>query len=68
MASGVQDCVFCHIIQSDKRKYLKETENTVVINDRSPKAPHHYLVLSKRHIARQNDLTPADIDLVKEME
>uniref|UniRef100_A0A0M3I5E5 Adenosine 5'-monophosphoramidase HINT3 n=2 Tax=Ascaris TaxID=6251 RepID=A0A0M3I5E5_ASCLU len=68
MATGLQGCTFCEIVHVKKDRHLKESENAIVIADIAPHAPHHYLILSKRHINKPADLTPADIDLVKEME
>ncbi|VDN05784.1 unnamed protein product [Thelazia callipaeda] len=41
--------------------------STVVIEDKYPHAPHHYLILSKRHINKSSDLKVADLPLVREM-
>ncbi|VDK49088.1 unnamed protein product [Anisakis simplex] len=68
MSVGLQGCIFCDIVHTKKQQHLKESENAVVIADAAPHAPHHYLILSKRHISKPTDLTPGDIDLVKEME
>lgn len=68
MAVAVQGCAFCSIIHSQRDKHLKEADNAVIIEDASPRAPHHYLILSKRHINRASDLTPADLPLLREMD
>lgn len=68
MATVVEGCVFCNIVQNKKDQHLKTGENTVVIKDHSPHAPYHFLVLTKSHISKSNDLTVQDIGLVKEME
>uniref|UniRef100_A0A915PMK6 Adenosine 5'-monophosphoramidase HINT3 n=1 Tax=Setaria digitata TaxID=48799 RepID=A0A915PMK6_9BILA len=68
MATAVRGCVFCSIIHGQRDKHLKASENAVLIQDRSPHAPHHYLILSKLHINQPSDLTVVDLPLVKEMD
>ncbi|EFO16100.1 HIT domain-containing protein [Loa loa] len=68
MATAVRGCVFCGIIHGQRDKHLKASENAVLIQDRSPHAPHHYLILSRLHINRASDLTVVDLPLVKEMD
>uniref|UniRef100_A0A2K6W6Z9 Adenosine 5'-monophosphoramidase HINT3 n=1 Tax=Onchocerca volvulus TaxID=6282 RepID=A0A2K6W6Z9_ONCVO len=68
MATAVRGCVFCSIVHGQRDKHLKTSDNAVVIQDRSPHAPHHYLILSKLHINQASDLTAVDLPLVKEMD
>ncbi|CAG9539874.1 unnamed protein product [Cercopithifilaria johnstoni] len=68
MATVVRGCVFCNIIHGQCDKHLKASDNAVVIQDRSPHAPHHYLILSKLHINQASDLTVVDLPLVEEMD
>uniref|UniRef100_A0A0R3RFS5 Adenosine 5'-monophosphoramidase HINT3 n=1 Tax=Elaeophora elaphi TaxID=1147741 RepID=A0A0R3RFS5_9BILA len=68
MATAVRGCVFCSIIHGQRDKHLRTSDNAVVIQDRSPHAPHHYLILSKLHINQASDLTVVDLPLVKEMD
>ncbi|KAL3985204.1 Scavenger mRNA decapping enzyme C-term binding family protein [Acanthocheilonema viteae] len=68
MATAVRGCVFCSIIHGQRDKHLKASDNAVVVQDRSPHAPHHYLILSKLHINQASDLTVIDLPLVKEMD
>ncbi|CAJ0582322.1 unnamed protein product, partial [Mesorhabditis spiculigera] len=65
---GVSGCSFCDIVTNKKDQHLATSDKCVVIKDKSPKAPHHYLVLSRAHINKPTDLTYADVDLIKEME
>ena len=37
----------------------------VIVKDINPKAKHHYLVISKKHISKPTDLTVGDIPLCK---
>ncbi|VDK71567.1 unnamed protein product [Litomosoides sigmodontis] len=68
MANVVRGCVFCSIIHRQHDKHLKTSDNAVLIQDRSPRAPHHYLILSKLHISHASNLTVVDLPLVKEMD
>uniref|UniRef100_A0A1I8ALF9 Adenosine 5'-monophosphoramidase HINT3 n=1 Tax=Steinernema glaseri TaxID=37863 RepID=A0A1I8ALF9_9BILA len=65
---GVPKCTFCDIVWNRPEQHLKATEKVVMIKDRSPHAPHHYLALSKCHINRPGDLRAVDVELVEEME
>lgn len=57
----MQDCVFCNIInRSIEAKILAETEDLIVIDDILPKAPVHFLVITKKHILSINHLEDAD--------
>lgn len=47
----MEDCIFCRIVAgklpSDK---IMETDSVLVIEDKFPQAPKHYLILPKNHI------------------
>ncbi|CAI5453545.1 unnamed protein product [Caenorhabditis angaria] len=68
MLTTVSGCKFCEIAKNEKDLHLKSKDRCVVISDIKPKAKHHYLVISKQHIAKPTDLTAADIELLEEME
>lgn len=47
-----EGCVFCKIVDKKiKSKTVRESENLIVINDTSPQAPVHLLIIPKLHIA-----------------
>lgn len=59
------NCIFCSILAGKipgRRVY--EDERVVALEDVSPQAPHHYLIIPRRHIPTTLDLTPEDNDLI----
>lgn len=55
------DCIFCQIAQGKiPAKLLYQDEYVVAFPDLHPKAPHHILIIPRRHISTLNDLTPDD--------
>jgi histidine triad (HIT) family protein len=57
-------CIFCEI--AAKRvpaRIVHEDEDTLAFEDIEPQAPHHLLVIPKRHVATLNDLADADAPL-----
>jgi histidine triad (HIT) family protein len=62
------NCIFCKIIAGEipgKRVY--EDEELVVLEDINPQAPHHFLLVPRKHIRTTLDLTTADNELVGQM-
>ena len=55
------DCIFCKIanneIPSDK---VFENDSVLAFRDLSPQAPHHILIIPKKHIATLNDFKNDD--------
>lgn len=58
-------CIFCKIIDREiPAKVVYEDERVVAIEDVNPQAPHHYLILPRKHIRTTLDLSTADNELV----
>jgi len=61
------DCIFCKIANKQMGALLHEDDQVVAFDDMTPQAPHHVLVIPKRHIATINDTTTADETLLGHM-
>lgn len=62
------DCLFCKIIdKSIPAKIAYEDDNVLAFHDISPQAPHHILIIPKKHIATLNDIKDDDIELIGKM-
>lgn len=58
------ECIFCRIIRGEiASKLVKENEHVLVIQDISPKAPIHYLILPKKHIENMAAVTVDDKEI-----
>ena len=52
----MSDCLFCKIIKGDIRaNKIFEDEDVLAFHDIGAQAPHHFLVIPKKHIATIND-------------
>lgn len=61
-------CLFCRIIAGTApASRIYEDDEIVAIDDISPQAPLHALVIPRRHIATLNDLQPDDDRLIGAM-
>jgi histidine triad (HIT) family protein len=62
------ECIFCQIAQHEtETKILYEDDDIVAFPDIYPKAPHHLLIIPKRHTATLNDLQSSDAEMVGKM-
>ena len=59
------DCLFCKIINGDIPAKIRYQDDLVlVIEDISPQAPIHLLIVPKKHIATTLDVGPEDNNLI----
>lgn len=57
------NCLFCDIVAGKQPANIVFSDDRVVVfDDIHPQAPHHKLIIPKRHIATLNDLTEEDND------
>ena len=64
----MKDCIFCKICNGEiPAKIIHDNEKILAFNDINPKAPHHVLVIPRKHIATINDLAESDTELVGSM-
>ena len=68
MVINHQSCIFCRIISKElPSKIIAENDSVLVIEDRAPRAPVHYLILSKKHVPCLTDLKSEDAELSWQM-
>ena len=61
----MSNCIFCRIAQGEiPSGFLYEDDEVVAFRDISPQAPHHILVIPRRHVATLNHFSPEDAPLV----
>ncbi len=61
----MDNCLFCKIIQGEiPAEKLYEDDDILAFHDISPQAPTHFLVIPKKHIVSQSDITEADEQLM----
>jgi histidine triad (HIT) family protein len=60
-----KECIFCKIVKGQMGiKFIKESKNLVVFEDKNPQAPIHYLIVPRKHIS---DVTVVDDELWSEI-
>ncbi len=61
----LSDCIFCKIINKEiPAEVIYEDEKVLAFKDINPAAPHHVLIIPKKHIATLFDLQPEDQDVL----
>jgi histidine triad (HIT) family protein len=62
------DCLFCKIAAGEiPAKILYQDEKVVAFDDIHPQAPHHKIIIPRKHIATINELQPQDSELLSSM-
>lgn len=62
------DCLFCKIAdRSIDSHIIYEDDQVVAFDDIRPQAPHHSLIIPKKHISTVNDLENEDAALIGHM-
>jgi len=62
------DCIFCKIAAGEiPAKLLYEDELVVAFDDINPQAPHHKLIIPRKHIATLNEVLPEDNEILGHM-
>lgn len=61
-------CIFCRIVEKKIPAQVEyENQEVIAFRDINPQAPHHLLIIPKRHIPTIADITRDDLPLVGEM-
>lgn len=59
------NCIFCQIAEGKlQTQFLFQDQEIVAFADINPQAPHHILLIPRKHITTLNDLTSDDINLM----
>lgn len=61
----MQNCLFCKILtQEIPANIIYEDDKVIAFDDLHPQAPHHKLIIPRKHIATLNDMTHEDTTLM----
>jgi histidine triad (HIT) family protein len=61
-------CLFCKIATGEiPAKLIYEEKHIIAFHDIAPQAPHHILIIPRKHIATINDLQFEDNELIGDM-
>ena len=61
----MKECLFCSIIAGDiPADKIYEDDDMLAFNDIGAQAPHHFLVIPKKHISTLNDTNNSDAALL----
>jgi histidine triad (HIT) family protein len=68
MENNPSDCIFCKIVSGKiPSKMVLESDHACCFEDISPDAPHHYLVIPKKHFKNVLDFELKDDTLLNEV-
>lgn len=57
----MDECIFCRIIAGQiPARRVHEDEECIAFEDLNPQAPHHVLIIPRKHIANLSALAPED--------
>ncbi len=57
----MQDCLFCKILRREiPANIIYEDDSVIAFDDVNPQAPHHKLIIPRKHIATLNDMSHED--------
>ncbi len=63
-----ENCLFCKIVKGEiPSEFLYEDDSFIVIRDINPAAPVHLLLIPKKHIRSNNDLTIEDSGIIADL-
>lgn len=61
-------CLFCKIASGEiSTAFIYEDNDILAFNDIAPQAPHHMLIIPRKHIATLNDISEMDTALLGNM-
>ena len=64
----MEECIFCKIIKGEMNAgIVYRDDELIAINDVSPQAPVHFLIMPLKHIPTTNDLSADDSGLIGRM-
>jgi len=62
------DCVFCKIVDgSIKGDIVFENDDVIAFRDLNAQAPHHILIIPRKHISTVNDFGTRDVPIFGQM-
>jgi histidine triad (HIT) family protein len=62
------DCLFCKIAKGEiPAKIIYQDDQVVAFDDINPQAPHHKVIIPRKHIATLNDMQSDDCELIGQM-
>jgi histidine triad (HIT) family protein len=64
----MSECIFCDIIAGKiPSSKVLDTETVYAFRDIHPQAPHHILILPKKHVAQLSDVAEVDRDVLADL-
>ena len=61
----MSDCLFCGIVDGKiKANLVYEDDAVVAFKDIAPKAPVHFLIIPRKHVAGVSDIVESDRELI----